>query len=81
MNNTATRVPAFAPYMERDKNEIFDVDRTSSRNKEIDRLLSESVECWIAGDLDEAIQSTKMAERFLIMTDEEFSTENEEEGK
>lgn len=71
------RVPVFAPYVGRDReSELFGAESgtavVTERSLAIDASLTESVERWINGDMDAALQSTRSAERYLEMTDEDF---------
>lgn len=73
MGNTATRVPAFAQFVDRDKDkELFEGEDTP-RGKALDKAISESVERLIADDWDGALNLANMASKCLIMTDDEFA--------
>lgn len=73
MGNTATRVPAFAPFVDRDKDkELFEGEDTP-RSKALDKAISESVERLIADDWDGALNLANTASKVLIMTDDEFA--------
>lgn len=78
--NNSSRVPAFAPYMDRDREkELFETNSTP-RSAAIDEAITESVECWLSGDMDGALESANEADKYLSMTDEGF-VESADQGE